>query len=58
VLKQLVAEHRFEAVDWMIGVAPEKILVSTGARKQLTLTAASQRAEQHATLEVAASSAN
>jgi hypothetical protein len=55
VLQQLVAEHRYESVDWMIGVAPEKILVATGARKGLTLTAASQRDEHHAVLEVAAS---
>ena len=33
VLQQLIADDRYDSVDWMLGVAPEKILVATGARR-------------------------
>jgi diguanylate cyclase (GGDEF)-like protein len=52
VLQQLITDGRYESVDWMLGVAPEKILVATGARGTLALTAASQRVEQPEALEV------
>ena len=42
VLQQLIGDDRYDSVDWMIGVAPEKILVATGAREGLMLTATSQ----------------
>ena len=45
VLQQLISDSRYDSVDWMLGVAPEKILVATGARSGLALTAASQRVE-------------
>ncbi len=45
VLQQLISDDRYDSVDWMLGVAPEKILVATGARSALALTAASQRVE-------------
>ncbi|MGZ4725233.1 MAG: GNAT family N-acetyltransferase, partial [Ilumatobacteraceae bacterium] len=45
VLQHLVADHHYESVDWMLGVASEKILVTTGARKELILRAASTPAE-------------
>ena len=38
VLQQLVAEDRYDTVDWMLGVASEKILVSTGAKDAFLLT--------------------
>jgi diguanylate cyclase (GGDEF)-like protein len=41
VLQSLVAEDRYDTVDWMLGVAAEKILVSTGASGTRVLRAAS-----------------
>ena len=41
VLHQLIAEDRYDSVDWMKGVAPDKILLATGARDALMLRAAS-----------------
>jgi hypothetical protein len=57
VLQQLIADDRFESVDWMLGVAPEKILVATGARDGLTLRAASKSVERQDALVVAGLSA-
>ncbi|HEY0517992.1 MAG TPA: GNAT family N-acetyltransferase [Ilumatobacteraceae bacterium] len=56
VLQQLVDEGRYQSVDWMLGIAPEKILVATGARRGLALTAGSHRRDEVA-LERAGSSA-
>ncbi len=56
VLQHLIAEHHYESVDWMLGVAPEKILVATGARRGVTLRAVSQRTDQVASLQAAGSS--
>ena len=47
VLQHLVAEDRYDTVDWMLGVASEKILLSTGAKDALVLTAASTSAARH-----------
>ena len=41
VLRQLITDRRYDTVDWMLGVAAEKILVATGATEGLTLSAAS-----------------
>ena len=41
VLQHLIDDQRHDTVDWMIGVAPEKIIVATGANEGLLLTAAS-----------------
>jgi hypothetical protein len=56
VLRHVVEDGRFGSVDWMLGVAAEKILVATGARKSLSLIAGSQRLGETDALEVAASS--
>jgi hypothetical protein len=56
VLQQLIAEQRYDSVDWMIGVAPEKILVATGARDVLTLRATSHRQAPQEVLAIAGSS--
>ena len=57
VLQHLVADCHYESVDWMLGVAPEKILVATGARNDLILRAASTRAKPQETPALAGSSA-
>ena len=57
VLQQLIDEGRYDSVDWMLGVAPEKILVTTGARDAFTLRAASQIVERREPLAIAAASA-
>ncbi len=44
VLQHLVAEDRYDTVDWMLGVAAEKILVATGTKDGLVLRAASHNA--------------
>jgi hypothetical protein len=41
VLQHLADEDRYDTVDWMLGVAAEKILVATGAKGGLALTASS-----------------
>jgi diguanylate cyclase len=53
VLQHVIADDRFESVDWMLGVAPEKILVSTGARGGFGLTAASRSRVAPEALELA-----
>ncbi|MEY2580424.1 MAG: hypothetical protein QOE09_273 [Ilumatobacteraceae bacterium] len=53
VLQHLVDEDRYDTVDWMLGVAAEKILVATGAKDGLVLTAASQKAERTDALAIA-----
>jgi diguanylate cyclase (GGDEF)-like protein len=55
VLQQLVAQDRYDTVDWMLGVASEKILVSTGAQASLVLRAASSNVHRHEPLLVAGS---
>ena len=45
VLRRLIAEGRYESIDWMLGVAPEKILIATGERGGFALTAASHLVE-------------
>jgi hypothetical protein len=57
VLQQLIADDRYDSVDWMLGVAPEKILVTSGARAALVLTAASTIAQPQETQNVVTSSA-
>jgi Acetyltransferase (GNAT) domain len=57
VLQSLIGEHRYEAVDWMLGVAAEKILAATGVRHELALRAGSHAAWQDETLSEAASPA-
>ncbi|HEX2782450.1 MAG TPA: GNAT family N-acetyltransferase [Ilumatobacteraceae bacterium] len=47
VLQHLIADEQYDTVDWMIGVAAEKILVATGARGGLMLRAASQLPARH-----------
>jgi CelD/BcsL family acetyltransferase involved in cellulose biosynthesis len=56
VLQHLVADDHYESVDWMLGVASEKILVATGARNALILTAASTSAEPQEALALLGSS--
>ena len=53
VLQHLVGEDRFDTVDWMLGVAAEKILVSTGASSARVLRAASPSAVRQDPLAVA-----
>ena len=57
VLQRLISEGRYESVDWMLGVAPEKILVATGARGGFALTAASHAVAHHESLDVVGSTA-
>ena len=57
VLQHLIADEQYDTVDWMIGVAPEKILVATGASDGLVLRAASQRAARQETPALAGASA-
>ena len=57
VLQQLIADDRYDSVDWMLGVAPEKILVATGARRGVMLAAASPSAQPREALNAVASSA-
>ena len=57
VLQHLISERRYDTVDWMLGVASEKILVTSGARPALVLTAASASAQPYEALNVVASSA-
>ncbi|MEP7201076.1 MAG: GNAT family N-acetyltransferase [Ilumatobacteraceae bacterium] len=53
VIQRLITEGRYDSVDWMLGVAPEKILVTTGARRAVAITAAGQRVERREALVVA-----
>jgi hypothetical protein len=46
VLQHLIDAEQHDNVDWMIGVAAEKVLVATGASNGLVLRAASQLASQ------------
>ena len=57
VLQQLITDDRYDSVDWMLGIASEKILVTSGARPALVLTAASASAQPYEALNVVASSA-
>jgi len=41
VLQHVVSEQKYDTVDWMLGVAAEKILVVSGANEAYRLTAAS-----------------
>jgi CelD/BcsL family acetyltransferase involved in cellulose biosynthesis len=43
VLQHLIDDKHHDTVDWMIGVAAEKILVATGASNGLLLRAASRQ---------------
>ena len=42
VLRRVIADERYSVVDWMLGVAAEKILSATGARDAVSITATSQ----------------
>jgi CelD/BcsL family acetyltransferase involved in cellulose biosynthesis len=44
VLQHLSADDRYDTVDWMLGVAAEKILIATGAKDGVVLRAASHNA--------------
>ncbi|HZX53236.1 MAG TPA: GNAT family N-acetyltransferase, partial [Ilumatobacteraceae bacterium] len=41
VLQHVMSEQKYDTVDWMLGVAAEKILVVSGANDAIRLTAAS-----------------
>ena len=56
VLQQLINEDRYDSVDWMLGVAAEKILVATGSRDGLVLRAASPSAQPSGAVNAVASS--
>jgi hypothetical protein len=42
VLQHVISEQKYDTVDWMLGVAAEKILVVSGANEACRLTAVSQ----------------
>jgi len=48
VLQHVVAERKYDTVDWMLGVAAEKILVVSGASDAFKLSGASNLAAQRA----------
>jgi len=56
VLRRVIADERYSVVDWMLGVAAEKILSATGARDAVSITATSQPTHIESSL-VATSSA-
>jgi len=48
-----IAENKYDTVDWMLGVAAEKILVVSGASESFRLSGASNLAAQRALATVA-----
>ena len=58
VLQHLIADNRYDTVDWMLGVAAEKILVTTGANEGVTLRASSHATVRQDALAAAGSTTN